>query len=146
VRDPCGCGDLGRLIYEPQVREFCNRWLPAAAICALILAILLLDCFILPVNRLATIGTDVLLAVLVERSIHISGGLLNSRPMIFIGVLSYSLYLWQQLFFGPWWMARFPLNLVCAFAVACLSYFLIERPLLGLRRRFRSPTSASPHS
>jgi peptidoglycan/LPS O-acetylase OafA/YrhL len=46
------------------------------------------------------------------------------------GVLSYSLYLWQQLFLGPrlrWW------SLPTLIIVACLSYFLIERPFLRLR-------------
>jgi peptidoglycan/LPS O-acetylase OafA/YrhL len=54
--------------------------------------------------------------------------------------MSYSLYLWQQLFFNPFSsspISKFPLNLVAALAAASASYILVERPLLNLRRRFR---------
>lgn len=56
-----------------------------------------------------------------------------------IGKLSYSLYLWQQLFLV--WnvdkissfmlLQSFPLNLLAAFACAIMSYFLIEKPLIN---------------
>jgi peptidoglycan/LPS O-acetylase OafA/YrhL len=66
------------------------------------------------------------------------GRILNWRPMVFAGTLSYSLYLWQQLFLnrsadGP--MSSFPLNIALAGALALASYYLIERPALSLRRR-----------
>ncbi|HEY3455190.1 MAG TPA: acyltransferase [Bryobacteraceae bacterium] len=51
-----------------------------------------------------------------------------SRPgIVYIGVISYSLYLWQQVFLGPhlrWW--SLPAVAVCALG----SYYLIERPFL----------------
>lgn len=55
-----------------------------------------------------------------------------------IGVLSYSLYLWQQLFLGEshWSWARFPLNLGACFVAATISSVIIERPFLKLRRHF----------
>jgi len=65
-------------------------------------------------------------------------------PLTHIGVLSYSIYLWQQLFstkpevFGlsgsPWFLT-FPYWLVPAFAAAIASYCLIERPFLSLKSR-----------
>lgn len=70
---------------------------------------------------------------------------LNNRVLAQIGVLSYSLYIWQQLFcthpdtFGMqpvWWMG-YPFWLVAVAAAACLSYYGLERPLLQLRHRFR---------
>ncbi len=82
-----------------------------------------------------------LMAVLVEastrRTATWSGRLLNLRPVIFIGTLSYSLYLWQQPFLNRYLDApatTFPLNLLLAFAAALASYFVIERPFLRLRR------------
>jgi peptidoglycan/LPS O-acetylase OafA/YrhL len=71
--------------------------------------------------------------------------MLNWSWVRFIGVLSYSLYIWQQLFCAPpemfglkqvWWMS-FPWWLVSVFIVASISYYGFERPLLKLRARFR---------
>src|SRR5271166_3728270 len=63
---------------------------------------------------------------------------LNWGPMVWIGKLSYSLYIWQQLL--CWhselgWFARFPHNLVGSLLMATLSYYLIEQPFAGLRKR-----------
>jgi len=62
--------------------------------------------------------------------------ILNWKPLAFVGVLSYSLYLWQQPFLNPvghhlW--TRFPINVGLAFLMALASYHLIERPFLALR-------------
>lgn len=75
------------------------------------------------------------------------GRFLNWRPLIAVGVLSYSLYVWQQLFLqqyrqpGQWW-ATFPVSLLLALITAVASYFLIEQPALRLRHllsRRRAP-------
>jgi peptidoglycan/LPS O-acetylase OafA/YrhL len=61
---------------------------------------------------------------------------LNWGPMIFVGTLSYSLYLWQQLFLNPHsdaFLCRFPQNISVAILAACGSYFLIEKPALQWR-------------
>lgn len=60
--------------------------------------------------------------------------MLNLRPVMWLGKISYSLYLWQQLFvFGehpkPWYFAFFALGLASA------SYCLVEQPLLRIRER-----------
>jgi peptidoglycan/LPS O-acetylase OafA/YrhL len=65
------------------------------------------------------------------------GRLLNWSPIMYIGVLSYSLYLWQNAFLNPdWyaWPARLPTNLLLAFALAITSYYLVEKPFLRLKR------------
>jgi len=71
---------------------------------------------------------------------------LSWRWMSEVGVLSYSFYIWQQLFctnpseFGfarHWWMT-FPGWLVPVVVVGLLSYYCLERPLFRLRARFRS--------
>jgi peptidoglycan/LPS O-acetylase OafA/YrhL len=65
---------------------------------------------------------------------------LNWKPLCFVGVLSYSLYLWQQPFVDRYshhlWN-RFPINIALAFLVALASYYLIEKPFLNLRYRSR---------
>jgi peptidoglycan/LPS O-acetylase OafA/YrhL len=67
------------------------------------------------------------------------GRLLNTAPLVFVGTLSYSLYLWQQLFLdmggGTSVVSPFPLNLLCAIAAALLSFYLVERPVLRARPR-----------
>jgi peptidoglycan/LPS O-acetylase OafA/YrhL len=68
------------------------------------------------------------------------GQLLNARAVIFLGTISYSLYLWQQLFMDTTLMpvsVAFPANAILTMAAAAGSYYLMERPLLALRRRFR---------
>ena len=60
--------------------------------------------------------------------------ILNVRPVAWLGKISYSLYLWQQLFvFGerakPWYYVGF------ALLAASASYYLVELPMLRLRER-----------
>jgi peptidoglycan/LPS O-acetylase OafA/YrhL len=69
------------------------------------------------------------------------GRVLNWRPVVFVGVMSYSLYLWQQPFFDRrdgMWIAVFPLNVVLASACALGSYFLVERTMLAVRERIEA--------
>jgi peptidoglycan/LPS O-acetylase OafA/YrhL len=64
---------------------------------------------------------------------------LNWKPLAWVGLLSYSLYLWQQPFLHHRLHAvhtTFPLNLVLAVTLAVLSYYALERPMLRLRSRF----------
>jgi peptidoglycan/LPS O-acetylase OafA/YrhL len=85
-----------------------------------------------------------LIAMIVEASTRwdpraLASRVLNARPLATLGLLSYSLYLWQQPFLHHRLEAvhtTFPLNLVLAFGVALLSYLALERPLLRLRSRF----------
>jgi peptidoglycan/LPS O-acetylase OafA/YrhL len=68
------------------------------------------------------------------------GRFLNWPAMRFLGVLSYSLYLWQQVFFNPNSnspFCAFPLNLIATCLAALASYLLIECPFLGVRARWR---------
>lgn len=65
---------------------------------------------------------------------------LTLRAMMILGTLSYSLYLWQQVFTVtrvPSWGAlrEFPLNLIATFMLAILSYRFVERPMLKLKAR-----------
>jgi len=67
----------------------------------------------------------------------IVGRILNSRPLVFVGVISYSLYLWQQIFLdrqSTSTITRFPENIVFVAAAAMASYYLVEQPCLGARQ------------
>jgi peptidoglycan/LPS O-acetylase OafA/YrhL len=66
------------------------------------------------------------------------GRVLNSRLLVHIGALSYSLYIWQQLFLtrlNTTWTGIFPINILICFLVAEMSYHWIEQPFLRLRKR-----------
>jgi peptidoglycan/LPS O-acetylase OafA/YrhL len=81
----------------------------------------------------------------------IPGRILESKPIRWIGWISYSLYLWQQLFFGVNFVGsppalavlrETPINFVTLLACATFSYYLVERPLVRLGHKF-APTSPS---
>jgi peptidoglycan/LPS O-acetylase OafA/YrhL len=66
------------------------------------------------------------------------GAVLNSKPAVAIGILSYGLYLWQQPFLNPHvdsWLTQTPWNVVGFVALASLSYLLVERPFVRWKDR-----------
>ena len=75
---------------------------------------------------------SVVLLYSVRRSASGFGKFLSLGPIRHIGLISYGIYLWQQMFTGPnaFWV---PLNLVAILACAELSYWLVERPSYRLR-------------
>jgi peptidoglycan/LPS O-acetylase OafA/YrhL len=88
-----------------------------------------------------TVG-NVLIAVTIHRCVRfpdlLATRLLERQPLVWIGGLSYSLYLWQQIFINRHadeWFNAFPANIACAFAVATCSYYLVEQPILSWRAR-----------
>ena len=73
------------------------------------------------------------------------GRVLETSAFRWLGKVSYSLYLWQQLFLvadpslaprlGP--LQSFPVGLVASLACAWASFSLVERPLIAWGRRWR---------
>jgi peptidoglycan/LPS O-acetylase OafA/YrhL len=81
-----------------------------------------------------------LIAWLLRNAKSFVGRLLDSRLMVFIGTISYSLYLWQQPFLTPLnstILGYFPVSILCALLAACASYYLVEKRFLSLRSRAR---------
>lgn len=79
-----------------------------------------------------------------------AGRLLESPPLQWVGRLSYSLYLWQQLFLtgdqGPaanWFglLQQLPVNFIAIFAFAWLSYRYVEQPMIRLGHRLARPVT-----
>jgi peptidoglycan/LPS O-acetylase OafA/YrhL len=90
---------------------------------------------------------NILIGAIVHRCVTEQSAItriLSARLMTGLGVLSYSLYLWQQVFLNrhsTWAVCGFPQNVALAFAAAAASYLLVERPLNNLRGRFQRRTS-----
>ena len=65
---------------------------------------------------------------------------LNLKLLNFIGILSYSLYIWQQLFLSNdprFPLSKYPVNLIFVVLVPIVSYFVYERYFLRLKSRFK---------
>src|SRR5665213_3000590 len=66
---------------------------------------------------------------------------LSAPFMVFVGTVSYSLYLWQEVLLGPhiggW-------SLPVLGIAACASYWIVEKPFLRLRERFNSASRVQP--
>lgn len=92
-----------------------------------------------------TIGfslVNILAGFLILWAIHVNSFVkqgLNNKWIVKMGVLSYSLYLWQQLFLhnkSSLFIFKFPVNIICCVIVAILSYEIIEKPFLRLKKKF----------
>ncbi len=86
-------------------------------------------------NLVAALSVAAMIWFSANLSIGWIGRILSSKPMVWLGVLSYSIYLWQQLFLiHP---ARFvwPANVAVAIMAGTTSYLLVERPFLRWKDR-----------
>ncbi len=81
--------------------------------------------------------------------------MLDWKPLVRLGDISYSLYIWQQLWLLSRYappifprLQRFPVNLVMSFACAIASYLVVEQPLIRLghrlTRKFAGAAAAAP--
>jgi len=66
---------------------------------------------------------------------------LNIAPVVWLGQISYSLYLWQQpFFFSPPGQPAYRLGF--GIVLACVSYYVVEKPVLALREKRKLPRSS----
>jgi peptidoglycan/LPS O-acetylase OafA/YrhL len=90
---------------------------------------------------------SILILWLVTRSTSPFHSLLKFPALVWIGKVSYGLYLWHNLvlafvrqFQWPLWMQFFFYITLSLITTAC-SYYLLERPFLKLKKRFEAPTA-----
>jgi peptidoglycan/LPS O-acetylase OafA/YrhL len=120
------------------VRRFGEvRWAPLPLVLAVLLGVLILpDRYGETASIVSVVCTCVLLFAVHEGSSVY--GILTLRPLVYIGLLSYSLYLWHwaMLIVFRWTvgvrLALLPVELGVVFLFAALAYNYVERPL---RRR-----------
>jgi peptidoglycan/LPS O-acetylase OafA/YrhL len=138
-----GCA-LAILLSLPGVRSFISRNFPKEA--PIVMAFLL----ILNLQRTSywpSLSSYIIVTVMLGSTLVVEEGLahkwLNSRLLVWIGTVSYSVYVWQEMFlirpaidiypFGK--LSAFPLNLICVFAVSAVSFYCIERPCIAQGKR-----------
>lgn len=124
----------GRLIGGP-LPLLALLWLPMTAVCRRLFELQ----WSFTVGYLFdAVAVAVLLAWVIVHADGRVGRLLNSKVMVYLGVLSYSLYLWQQPFLwseieGP--LANPAVRLACIFLCANISHYLVEKPFLRIKER-----------
>lgn len=65
---------------------------------------------------------------------------LNSRFIVHIGILSYSIYIWQQFFVvGKYGWRIFPLSILVIYVVSLISYYLWEKSFLTMKKKTLLP-------
>jgi peptidoglycan/LPS O-acetylase OafA/YrhL len=84
---------------------------------------------------------DVSVAGLVLHVIQVPYQALNWAPVAWLGRISYSLYLWQELFCSNAALHLGFSIVLPALACACLSYYLVEQPMLRLRDKVTRPVA-----
>ena len=148
--DSLAIGCIGAYIYTNL--EFGNRLLRAGLL-YLSLVALVLSAILVPSDKILhsvlMTAQGVLILTCLVLSLNAHGtflfAVLNSRIIVFLGLISYSLYIWHVLFLSGymgeriwasvlydgrvWWMP--------SIAIAALSYFLFERPVLRLKDRLQ---------
>ena len=138
-----GCA-VAILLEMPSVRAFVARNFPKEL--PLICAVLFFFNLSLT-GGYPTLANYLIIAVGVACTLVVEEGLafkwLNTRLLVWIGTISYSLYVWQQVFIYEVRVLRplgvlnmFPYNFVALAAVASLSFYCLEKPLIRYGRRF----------
>jgi peptidoglycan/LPS O-acetylase OafA/YrhL len=136
------CIALAKENYAAVIRR-AGAYVPAGAIWAAMLAWtfwgehLLPGSFYLGVQLiLATAGV----AKVVSNEDSSARSVLTQSWLRYVGRISYSLYLWQQLFLvakqQSWgWIREFPMDIILSVVLAALSYRYVELPFLALKDR-----------
>jgi peptidoglycan/LPS O-acetylase OafA/YrhL len=143
------------LALYPLIRnEAARRYIPAWSFPIFVaLELLLLTTRVPFFSTLQAILLPLLILSTVLHSNTVQGRILESKPLRWIGWISYSLYLWQQLFFGvnfvgsPPGLALLrkpPINLVALLVCATFSHYVIEKRFIRLGHKL-APTSISRH-
>jgi peptidoglycan/LPS O-acetylase OafA/YrhL len=140
-----GCA-LAILLTRTEIRNWISRNFPKETP---LFAAALLVVNEQRVNACAAFTDYLLITLMVASTLVVEEGLahkwLNSRLLVAIGSISYSLYVWQQIFLlhpkgtHPLGIvADLPWNVVGAVLAAILSYRFIEQPSARLAKRFAS--------
>jgi peptidoglycan/LPS O-acetylase OafA/YrhL len=82
------------------------------------------------------------IALCIQNAITVRPRVLNTPLLVWIGNLSYSLYLWNMPFANPHvrsWATTFPQNVILTLLAATISFYAVEQPIRKLRERRAKP-------
>jgi peptidoglycan/LPS O-acetylase OafA/YrhL len=139
------------LLQRPEIREFLVKRVGRLIFVLSLLFYFL--CLVRPVH-LTAIWMAMLIPCLILGTVTherwLLSRILDLAPVRWIGRISYSLYLWQQLFMVPTWerhvlphVQRPYVNVVMCFLCAAASYYVVERPIIRLGRWLAAHRRAS---
>jgi peptidoglycan/LPS O-acetylase OafA/YrhL len=94
--------------------------------------------------HVSTVIFDALVAVLIVEVTKYPPKWLNSPILVWIGSLSYSLYIWQMPFLNPAYKINPAIAVLLAFAAASVSYYFWERPILKWSQKWMRPKTNEP--
>jgi peptidoglycan/LPS O-acetylase OafA/YrhL len=136
---------IALLLYPLLRNQAARRWIPAWSF-PIFLALEIVLRFATP-PFFAALQATVIPLLILSTVLHpgsIPGRVLEMKPVRWIGWISYSLYLWQQLFFGNRFVSspprlaalrEWPINLMALLVCAIFSYYLVEKPFIRLGHR-----------
>ncbi len=135
-------------LYPLMRNRAARRYLPAW--CFPMLIAMEIGLLITRIPFFSTLQAIVVPLLILSTVLHpgtIQGSILESKPIRWIGWISYSLYLWQQLFFGTNFVSSppglavlraSPVNIMALLGCATFSYYLVEKPFVRLGHKVAS--------
>ncbi len=147
---PIATGCLFSLLAFKKVFDY--QWIASTKVIGNIIALVLIvvlkyDPYIYWATHVVYVNLliSVLIGYIIISNITASEDLiyrfLNTKLLSSIGILSYSIYIWQQIFTSqdtrlPKYLVVFPYNLIFIVVVPLLSYFFYEKYFLQLKSKF----------
>jgi len=152
---------LAILLRKPDFHRFATRWLKPVIVIPALMAVFAAAYFAAPkppspysslfVN-LTSFGFPFLIVCTMLHPASYVSRFLELAPLRHLGKISYSIYLWQQLFFvreqgsmGVQWplslAQNWPWCLVGVLLIANASYYFVERPFMRLGHRLAPPAT-----
>lgn len=123
---------------KERIRGICWQYILGVGIWLFVLSPIVTDhlrgSWNLSIGRTINGGAAALLLLwLVEYPTSLFGRILNTKPFVYVGTISYGLYLWQQVFLADSNIRSYRsivAGVVAAFVVAAVSFHFFEKPLL----------------
>lgn len=140
-------------LHQEQIRRWMasHRWAFSLALLFVLLISPLISSVVNPYRVTVGFGLDAVgcgLLILAAREPLSAGArrwasFLSRPPLVWLGTISYGLYLWQQPFLTSWnttFSGRLPLSLLAILACALISFHWIEMPGLRAKQLFSRST------